>query len=144
MERSIIHYNDSALFKRRKKLIRKPKFKKTGIHSPTIFKWCKDFISHFSGNNTTTLIFSSTDSPEYLLSPWGIPIFTIQVCIYATFVDIGNLFCRYILYLFLVRCYFFLILLLIAGCLFFRVIPYLLRAYRMPLSLHPNTSAISD
>ena len=144
MEGSIIHYNDAALVKRRQKLVRKPEFKKTAVHRSAILKGRKDLIPHFGGNNTTAFIFPATDPPGYLLTTRCISIFPIQVCVYATFIHIGNLFCGYILDLFLVRCYFFWILLLIARCLFFRVIPHRSRASRMPFSLHSNASAISD
>ena len=144
MEGSIIHYNDGALIKRRQKLVGKPEFKKTAVHRPAILKWCKDLIPHFGGNNTTTFIFPATDLPGYLLTTRCISIFPIQIRVYATFIHIGDLFCGYILDLFLVRCYFFRILFLIASCLFFRVIPHRFKASRMPLSLHPNVSAISD
>jgi len=40
------------------------------------------------------------------------------ICVNAAFIHISNLFWRYIFDLFLIRCCFLLILLLIAGCLF--------------------------
>ena len=97
MERSIIHYNHGTLFQRRQKLVRKPKFKKAAVHRPAILKWRKDLIPHFGSNNATAFIFPASDPPEYLLASRRIPIFPIQVCIYATFIHIGNLFRRYVL-----------------------------------------------
>ena len=144
MEGSIIHYDHSTLVKGRQKLMRKPEFKKAAIHRSTILKWCKDLVSYFSGNNATTLIFSAADPSEYLLASRRIPVFPIQVCIYATFIHIDDLFWRYVLDLFLIRCYFLLILLLVAGRLFFLVSLCRRSASRMPLSLHPNALAISD
>ena len=144
MEGSIIHYNYGTLVQGRQKLIRKPEFKKAAVHRSAILKWRKDLVSHFSGYNAAALIFPATDPPEYLLTPRRIPIFPIQVCIYAAFIHIGDLFRRYVLDLFLIRCYFLLILLLVADCLFFLVILCRRSASRMPLSLHPNTLAISD
>lgn len=144
MERSIVHHNYGTLVKGRQKLIGKPEFKKAAVHRSVILKWRKNLIRHFSGNNATALIFSAADPPKYLLSPQRIPVFPVQVCINATFIHISNLFRRYVLNLVLIRCYFLLILLLIARCLFFRVILCRRRASRMPLSLHPNASAISD
>ena len=144
MEGSIIHYDYGSLVKGRQKLMRKPEFKKTAVHRPAILKWRKDPVSHFSGNNATTLIFSAADPSKYLLAPRRIPVFPIQICIYAAFIHVGDLFWWYILDLFQIRCYFLLILLLIAGCLFFLVILYRRSASRMPLSLHPNALAISD
>ena len=118
MEGSIIHYDHGALVKGRQKLIRKPDFKKAAVHRSAILKWCKDLVSHFSGNNAATLIFSPADTPEYLLAPWGIPIFPIQICIYATFIHISNLFGRYVLDLFLIcRCS-LPVLLPVTSCLF--------------------------
>ena len=144
MEGSIIHYDHSTLFKGRQKLIRKPEFKKIAVHRSIILKWCKDPVSHFSGNNSATLIFSATDLSEYLLVPRRIPVSPIQVCIYAAFIHIGDLFWRYVFDFFQIHCYFLLILLLIAGCLFFLVILCRRSASRMPLSLHPNVLASSD
>ena len=144
MERSIVHYNYGTLVKGRQKPIGKPEFKKAAVHRSVILKWRKNLIRHFSGNNATALIFSATDPPEYLLSPQRIPVFPIQICINAAFIHIGNLFRWYVLDLLLIRYYFLLILLLIARCLFFLVILCRWSASRMPLSLHPNASAISD
>ena len=92
MEGSIIHYDYGSLVKGRQKLMRKPEFKKAAIHRSTILKWCKDLVSYFSGNNATTLIFSATDSPKYLLAPRRISVFPIQVCIYAASIHICGLF----------------------------------------------------
>ena len=119
MERSIIHYNHGTLFQRRQKLVRKPKFKKAAVHRPTILKWCKDLVRHLSGNNAAAFILSTADPPEHPLPPWRISIFPVQICIYATFIHIGNLFWRYILDFLLICGYFFRILLLIAGRIFF-------------------------
>ena len=144
MERSIIHYNHGTLFQRRQKLVRKPKFKKAAVHRPTILKWRKDLVRHLSGNNTAAFILSAADPPEHPMPPWRISVFPIQVCIYAAFVQIRNLFGRYVLDCFLICRYFLLILFLITSCLFFLVILYRRSASRIPLSLHPNASAISD
>ena len=144
MERSIIHYNHGSLIQRGQKLVRKPKFKKAAVHRPIILERCENLIPHFCSNNATALIFSATNPSKYLLPPWRIPVFPIQICIYAAFIHISDLFGRYILDFFQVYCYFFLILLLVADCLFFLVILYRRSASRMPLSLHPNASAISD
>ena len=144
MERSIIHHNHGIPIQGRQKLVRKPKFKKAAVHCPAILKWCRDLVGHLRGNNTAAFILSAADPPEYLLTPRRIPVFPIQVCIYAAFIHISNLFGWYVLDCFLICCYFFLILLLVAGCLFFLVILYRRSASRMPLSLHPNASAISD
>ena len=110
----------------------------------TILKRRKDPISHLGGNNTATFVFAAADLVDYFLSTGSIPVFPIQVCIYATFIYIDNLFWRYILDLFLIRCYFFRLLLSVPRRLFLRVIFCRPKAYRMPLSLHPNVSAISD
>ena len=144
MEGSIIHYDYGSLVKGRQQLMRKPEFKKAAVHRSAILKRRKDLVSHFSGNNAAALIFLATDMPEYLLTPRRIPIFPIQVCIYAAFIHVGNFFRRYILDCFLIRCYFLLILLLVAGRLFFLVNLCRRSASRIPLSLHPNALAISD
>ena len=144
MEGGIIHYDHGALFQRRQELLREPILKKCAVHGAAILKWCQDLIAHLSGNNTTALILSATDPPEYLLASWSITVFPIQICIYAAFIHISNRFGRYILDLGLIRCYFLLNLLLVAGRLFLLVILSRRCASRMPLSLHPNTSAISD
>ena len=144
MEGSIIHYNHGALIQRWQKLVRKPKFKKAAVHCPAILKRRKDFVRHLSGNNAAAFILSTADPPEYLLSPWRISVFPIQICIYAAFIHISNLFGRYVFDLFLIRCYFLRILFLITSCLFFLVILCRRIASRIPLSLHPNASAISD
>ena len=144
MEGSIIHYNHGSLFQRRQKLMCEPILKKCAVHGAAILKWGQDFIAHFSGNNTATLILSTADPSEYLLAPRRIAVFPIQVCIYAAFIHIGGLFWRYTLDFFLICRYFFRILLLVTGCLFFLVILYRRSASRIPLSLHPNASAISD
>ena len=119
MKGSIIHYNHGTLDKGRQKLIGKPGFKKFAVHRSAILKWRKNLILHFSGSNATALICSATDPPEYLLAPRRIPVFPIQVRIYSAFIHIGNLFRWYIFDLFLICCYFLLILFLIASCLFF-------------------------
>ena len=144
MEGSIIHYDYSSFVKGRQKLMRKPEFKKTAVHRPAILKWRKDLVSNFSGNNAAALIFSAADPSEYLLAPRRIPVFPIQICIYAAFIHIGDLFWRYVLDLSQICCYFLLILLLVAGRLFFLVSLCRRSASRMPLSLHPNALAISD
>ena len=144
MERSVIHYNHGIFIQGRQKLVRKPKLKQAAVHRSAILKRRKNLFRHFSGNNTAALIFSAADPPEYLLTPRRIPVFPIQICIYATFIHIGNLFGRYVLDLLLIRRYFLWILLLIASRLFFLVILFRRSASRIPLSLHPNTSAISD
>ena len=144
MEGSIIHYDYGTLFKGRQKLIRKPEFKKTAVHRSTILKRCKNLVYHLSSNNAAAFIFSATEPPEYLLTPWRIPIFPIQVCIYAAFIHISNCFGWYVLDLLLICRYFLLILLLVTDRLFFLVILCRRRASRMPLSLQPNASAISD
>ena len=122
MEGGIIHYNHGTFIQRRQKLARKPEFKKSAVHRSTILKRCKDLVRYFSGNNAAALILSTTNPPEHPLTSWSIPIFPIQVCIYAAFIHISNLFWRHIPNLFLIRRYFLSILLLIAGCLFFLVI----------------------
>ena len=114
------------------------------VHRSAILKRCKDSICHFSDNNTTAFIFSSADPSRHLLSADSIPILTVQVGVNTTFVHIGNLFWRYILDLFLVCFCFLLLLFLIPGRLFFLVMLHRRSASRIPLSLHPNTSAISD
>ena len=119
MEGSIIHYNHGTLLQGRQKLLCEPILKKRAVHGAAILKWCKDLISHLSGNNTATLILSATDSSEYLLATWSIAVFPIQVCVYAAFIHISNCFGRYVLDLFLIRCYFLLSLLLVTSCLFF-------------------------
>ena len=144
MKRSIIHYDNGTLVKDRQKIIYKPEFKKSAVHRSTILKWGKNLIRHFGGNNTAALIFSATDLPEYLLTSWRIPVFPIQVSIYSAFININYRFGWYVFDLFLIRCYFLLILLLVPSYLFFLVILSRRSASRMPLSLHPNTSAISD
>ena len=144
MERSIIHYNHGAFFQGRKELFWEPKFKKLAVHGTTILKRRKDPISHLGGNNTATFVFAAADLVNYFLSTGSIPVFPIQVCIYATFIYIDDLFWRYILDLFLIRCYFFRLLLSVPRRLFLRVIFCRPKAYRMPLSLHPNALAISD
>ena len=144
MEGSIIHYDYGSLVKGRQQLMRKPEFKKAAVHRSAILKRRKDLVSHFSGNNAAALIFSTADPSEYLLASRRIPVFPIQVCIYATFIHIDDLFWRYVLDLFLIRCYFLLILLLVACRLFFLVNLCCRSASRIPLSLHPNTLAISD
>ena len=144
MKRSIIHYDHGTFVKGRQKLVGKPEFKKAAVHRSIILERCKDLIPHFSSNNAAALIFSATNPSEYLLAPRCIPVFPIQICIYAAFIHISNLVGRYILNLFLICCYFLLILLLVTSCLFFLVILYRCSASRMPLSLHPNASAISD
>ena len=144
MEGSIIHYDYGSLVEGRQKLMRKPEFKKAAVHRSAILKRHKDLVSHLSGNNTATLKFSATNPSEYLLAPRCIPVFPIQVCIYAAFIHIGDLFWRYVLDLFQIRCYFLLILLLVAGRLFFLVSLCRRSASRMPLSLHPNALTISD
>ena len=136
MKGSIIHYNYGTFVKGRQKLIQKPEFKKTAVHRSAILKGRKDLVPHFGGYNATTLIFSATDSSEYWLASWRISIFPIQVCIYTAFIHIGDLFGWYVLDFFQICRYFFLILLLIADCLFFLVILYRRSASRMPLSLH--------
>ena len=144
MERSIVHYNYGPLFQRGQKLVGKPKFKKSAVHRSAILKWCKNLIAHLSGNNATALILSASDPPEHLLAPRRISIFPIQICIYAAFIHIGDLFLWYILDFIQIRCYFLALLLLVAGRLFFLVILCRRRASCMPLVLHPNASAISD
>ncbi len=124
MKGSIIHYNHGSLDKGRQKLLRKPEFKKAAVHGSTILKRCQNLIPHFSGNNPTALISSAPNPPEHLLTSWCVPILPIQVRIDPAFIHIGNLFWRNILDFFLIRCYFFRILLLVPGSLFFRVILY--------------------
>ena len=119
MERSIIHYNHGTLFQRRQKLVRKPKFKKAAVHRPTILKRCKNLVRHLSGNNAAAFILSAADPPEHPLPPRRISVFPIQVCIYAAFVHIRNLFGRYVLDFFLICCCFLLVLFLVTSCLFF-------------------------
>ena len=63
---------------------------------------------------------------------------------YTAFIHISDLFQRYIFDLFLICRYFLPVLLLIPDRLFFLVILCRRNASRMPLSLHPNASAISD
>ena len=122
MKGSIIHYDYGAFVKRRQKLIREPEFKKTAVHRSAILKRRKNLTRHLSSNNAATFVFSPADTPEYLLAPWRIPVFPIQVCIYAAFIHISNFFGRYVSDFFLIYCYFLLILLLVTGCLFFLVI----------------------
>ena len=119
MEGSIIHYNHGSLFQGRQKLLCEPILKKCAVHGAAILKWCKDLITHLSGNNAATLILPATDPSEYLLATWSIAVFPIQVCVYAAFIHISNCFGRYVLDLFLIRCYFFWILFPVPRCLFF-------------------------
>ena len=144
MECSIIHYNYGSLFQRRLKLVGKPKRKKPAVHRPVILKRRKNPVTYLSSNNAAALILSSTNLPKHLMAPQRIPIFPIQVCIYTAFIHISDLFQRYIFDLFLICRYLLPILLLIADRLFFLVILCRRNASRMPLSLHPNASAISD
>ena len=144
MEGSIVHYNYGTFIQRRQKLVRKPKFEKAAVHRSAILKWCKNLVRHLSGNNAAAFILSAADPSKYLLTPRRISVFPIQVCIYAAFVHIRNLFGRYVLDFFLICCYFLLILFLVTSCLFFLVILYRRSASQIPLSLHPYASAISD
>ena len=144
MEGSIVHYNHGTFVKGGQKLIGKPEFKKFAVHCSAILKWCQNLVRHLSSNNAAAFICSAADPPEYLLTSWCIPVFPIQVCIYAAFIHISNFFGRYVFDLFLIRFYFLRILLLVTGCLFFLVILCRRSASRIPLSLHPNASAISD
>lgn len=144
MERGIVHYNHGTLVKTRQKQLGKPAFKKAAVHGSAILKRRKDLLRHFRSHKAAPFILFAADSCEHLLAPRRISIFPVQVCIYTTFIHIGDLFWRYVLDLLLVCRYFLRILLLVAGSLFFRVIPYRLSALRIPLSLHPNASAISD
>ena len=120
------------------------KTKKPTVHRPVILKRCKNSVTYLSSDNATALILSSTNLSEHSLTPQRIPIFPIQVCIYTAFIHISDLFQRYIFDLFLICRYLLPILLLIADRLFFLVILCRRNASRMPLSLHPNASAISD
>ena len=122
MERSIIHYNHGTLFQGRQELFCKPKLKKCAVHGAAILERSQNFISHFGGDNTATLIFPATDLTIHFLASGSIAIFPIQVCIYAAFIHIGDLIWRYILDFSLVRCYFFRILFPVTCCLFLRVI----------------------
>lgn len=125
-------------------MVGKPKLKKPAVHRPVILKRRKNSVTHLSSDNATALILSSTNLSEHSLTPQRIPIFPIQVCIYTAFIHISDLFQRYIFDFFLICCYLLLVLLLIADRLFFLVILCRRKAYRIPLSLHPNASAISD
>ena len=122
MERSIVHYNHGSWFQRRQELAGKPEFKKFAVHRSAILKGCKNSVAHLSGDNTAALVLPTTDLSKHLLALRRIPVFPIEVCVYAAFIHIGDLFWRYILDFFLVCRYFLLVLLLIAGCLFFLVI----------------------
>ena len=144
MEWSVIHYNYGSLFQWRQKLVGKPKLKKPAVHRPVILKRRKNSVTHLSSDNATALILSSTNLSEHSLTPQRIPIFPIQVCIYTAFIHISDLFQRYIFDLFLICRYLLPVLLLIVDRLFFLVILCRRNASRMPLSLHPNASAISD
>ena len=144
MERSIVHHNHGAFFQGGKELHCKSKFKKGAVHGTAILKRRNNPIRHLGGNNATTFIFAAADLIEYLLATGSIPVFPIQVCIYTAFIHIGNLFWRYVFDLFLIRCYLFPVLLPVPRCLFLRVIFCCRKTYRMPPSLHPNISAISD
>ena len=117
MERGVIHYDHGSFFQGRQKLLYKPMLKKCAVHGTTILKWSKDLIAHLSGNNAAPLTLSATDSSEHLLAPWSITVFPVQVRIYAAFIHISNLFGRYVSDLFLIYCYFLLILLLVTGYL---------------------------
>lgn len=144
MERSIVHYNHGPLFQRRQELVRKPELPKLAVHRSVILKRRENLTAHLSGNNAAALIFSAPDPPKHLLAPRCISVFSIQICIYTAFIHIGDLFLWYILDFIQICRYFLLVLLLVAGSLFFLVILCRRRASRMPLSLHPNASAISD
>ncbi len=119
MEGSIIHYNHGSLVQGRQKPLGKPEFKKAAVHGSTILKRCKELIPHFSGNDPTAFISSTADSPEHLLTSRRIPVFPIQVRIDTAFIHIDKLFGRNILACFLIRCYFFRVLFLVADRLFF-------------------------
>ena len=144
MERSIVHYNHGSWFQRRQELAGKPEFKKPAVHRSVILKGRKNSVVHLSSDNAAALVLPTTNLSKHLLAPRRIPIFPIQVCIYTAFVHIDDFFRRDILDLRLIRCYFLLVLLRITGRLFFLVILCRRKAYRIPLSLHPNASAISD
>ena len=144
MERSIIHYDHGSWFQRRQELAGKPEFKKPAVHRSVILKGRKNSVAHLSSDNAAAQVLPTSNLSKHLLAPRRIPIFPIQVCIYTAFVHIDDFFRRDILDLRLIRCYFLLVLLLITGRLFFLVILCRRKAYRIPLSLHPNASAISD
>ena len=122
MKGSIIQYNHGALFQGRQELFCKPKRKKRAVHGAAILKRCKDPVGHLGGDNTAALVFAAADLVRYFLTSGSIPVFPIQVRIYAAFIHIGDLFWRYVLDLFLIRRYFFRILFPVPRCLFFRVI----------------------
>lgn len=144
MERGIIHYDHSIPFKRRQKLSGEPEFKEAAVHCSAVLEGSKDPAAHLSGNHTTAFVLAAADPPKYLLSPWGIPVFWVQIRIDSAFIHIRNLFWRYVFDLLLVCLYFLLVLLLIPSRLFFRVILCRRSALRIPLWLHPNSFAISD
>lgn len=92
MERGVVHYNHGTFIKGWQKLVGKPRFKKAAIHCSAILEWSKDFICHFSGNNTAAFIFSAADPSKHRLAADRVPIFTVQVGIDSAFIHIGDLF----------------------------------------------------
>ena len=143
MERSIVHHNHGVLVQGRKKLVGKPGLKQRMVHRSAILEGGQNLPTHFCRNNSTALKFAAADAVEHPLVSRRVPILSIEISIYAAFVCIRYFFRRDILDFLLISGYFLRVLFRVAGRLFFRVIPNRSSASRIPLSLQPNSSAIS-
>lgn len=128
MERCIIHHNDYILGKARQKPLLKPIFKQWCIRCSIVLYGSENFVIKFCSNNICSLKFLSCNSLYDFLSSGSISIFMIKVRIDASFIYIGNLFWWNIFDFIKIFFYFFWILFLVKCRFFLRVILHRFRA----------------
>lgn len=110
MERSIIHHNHGILVQGRKKLVDKPGLKQGAVHRSTILERGQNIFAPLCCDNAAAFKSAPANAAEYLLVSWCVPIRSIEIGIYATFVYIRYFFRPYILDLLLIGRYFLCVL----------------------------------
>ena len=122
MKCCIIHYYYCFLRQLWDKMFFKPCLKKLRVHHSFVFKRSNNLFTNLSCNYIRPLEFFASNFTDDNFSLRRTRIFTVKKFIYSRFVDINYIFSRNVFYLLKIIFYFLSVLLIVACCLFFRVI----------------------
>ena len=143
VKRSIVHHNNRMFRKFRNQFLCKPFFKQHSVHGTVILPGSNNFFSPFCCHNIRSFVLLSRNTVIYFFSSGSICIFSVQKALNPRFIDIIDTFLRNIFYFFKIFLYFFFILFFVEQRFFFRVIPFLFKAFLTASTVQSNASAIS-
>ena len=121
----------------------KPILEKCTVHSSFVCQRNYHISFALSRYDTNSLVLFSADSAIYRFSTRRTGIVTVQILVYAGFINVDNLVLGEFGYGLYKRFSLLFIAFLVPGRLFLRVIPSLIKASLTASSVQPNTSPIS-